>query len=258
MINDGRALVHMEENGMVKGTYNLNRFIVMQQAEYQTALSEIKAGQKRSHWMWYIFPQIAGLGHSMTAKMYEIERLEEAREYMDNEYLRNNLVEITRAVLECENDDIEYIMGYPDNLKLCSCMTLFEIVAPSIKEFGQVLDRFFGGKRDERTIALVNRPKTIGYQAPQYYNAKDYRDYRHITAINGVLEDFAKQAQSIDEPDWYIKGASLYFTYENEYYVIWPGDVDTTPGVFDRMSYRLIDALYDAGASDMFYAGMMD
>lgn len=136
-------------------SYELERFIVAQERDYATALKEIKSGCKRSHWMWYIFPQISGLGHSPIAKKYEIVDLGEAKAYMENAYLRNNLVEISKALLECGNDDIEDIMGFPDNLKLCSSMTLFELVAPEVKVFGEVLDKFFDGNRDGRTIDLV-------------------------------------------------------------------------------------------------------
>ena len=135
--------------------YNLNRFIIAQEQNYAAALAEIEKGYKQSHWMWYIFPQISGLGHSYMAKKYEIADLQEAKAYMENEFLRNNLIEITKALLACKNDNIGEIMGFPDNYKLCSCMTLFEIAAPEIKEFGMVLDRFYSGDRDKRTIELL-------------------------------------------------------------------------------------------------------
>ena len=135
--------------------YDLNRFITAQKESYAVALKEIKAGFKRSHWMWYIFPQIAGLGHSWMAKQYEIVNLDEAKAYMENDYLRNNLIEISQALLDCGNDDIGDIMGFPDNLKLCSCMTLFELAAPEEKVFGEVIDKFFDGQRDRRTLELV-------------------------------------------------------------------------------------------------------
>ena len=135
--------------------YDLDRFIVAQKRDYETALKEIRAGYKRTHWMWYIFPQISGLGFSPMAMKYEIVNLQEAKAYIENDYLKNNLVEITRALLACKNDDIEEIMGFPDNLKLFSCMTLFEIVAPEIVEFGKVIDRFYEGKRDKRTLDLL-------------------------------------------------------------------------------------------------------
>ena len=126
--------------------YDLERFVVAQERDYAIALEEIKSGYKSSHWMWYIFPQISGLGHSPMAKKYEIVDLGEAKAYIENAYLRNNLVEISRALIECGNDDIEDIMGFPDNFKLCSSMTLFEMVAPEIEEFKMVLDKFFEGK----------------------------------------------------------------------------------------------------------------
>ena len=135
--------------------YDLDRFIVAQKRDFETALKEIRAGYKRTHWMWYIFPQISGLGFSPMAMKYEIVNLQEAKAYIENDYLKNNLVEITRALLACVNDDIEEIMGFPDNLKLCSCMTLFEIAAPEIVEFGKVIDRFYEGKRDKRTLDLI-------------------------------------------------------------------------------------------------------
>ena len=130
--------------------YVLNRFVVAQERDYATALKEIKEGFKRTHWMWYIFPQIAGLGYSPMAKKYEIVDLGEAKAYMENPYLRDNLIGICKALLECENDDIEDIMGFPDNLKLCSSMTLFELAAPEVEVFKKVLDVYFEGKRDKK------------------------------------------------------------------------------------------------------------
>ena len=93
------------------------------------------------------------------AKQYEIVNLDEAKAYIENEYLRNNLIEISQALLECGNDNVGDIMGFPDNLKLCSCMTLFELAAPEIKVFGKVLDKFFNGHRDQRTLELVQMSK---------------------------------------------------------------------------------------------------
>ena len=136
--------------------YNLERFIVAQQKDYKTALKEIKSGKKQSHWMWYIFPQIAGLGGlSAMSRQYEIKELGEAKAYMANDYLRNNLIEISRALLECDSNNPVEVLGFPDNLKLLSSMTLFELVAPEVKEFKLVLDKFFDGYRDERTIEFA-------------------------------------------------------------------------------------------------------
>lgn len=133
--------------------YDLERFIVAHERDYVTALEEIRNGKKETHWMWYIFPQIAGLGGlSETSRFYEIKDLSEAKAYMANEYLRNHLIEISGALLECESDNPVEILGFPDNLKLLSSMTLFDLVAPEVRVFGKVLDKFFNGYRDDRTI----------------------------------------------------------------------------------------------------------
>ena len=134
---------------------NLDRFITAQETNYAIALKEIREGFKRSHWMWYIFPQITGLGQSWMAKQYEIVNLDEAKAYIENDYLRNNLIEISQALLDCGNDNISEIMGAPDDLKLRSCMTLFELAAPEIEIFGEVLDKFFDGNRDMKTLEIV-------------------------------------------------------------------------------------------------------
>lgn len=136
--------------------YDLKRFIEAQERDYATALAEIKSGQKKTHWMWYIFPQIAGLGGlSEMSRFYEIMDLDEAKAYMANEYLRSNLIEISRALLECDNNNPVEVLGFPDNLKLLSSMTLFDLVAPEVREFGMVLEKFFDGYRDDRTLDFV-------------------------------------------------------------------------------------------------------
>ena len=135
--------------------YNIERFIKIQKEDYAMALKEIKNGRKRNHWMWYIFPQIKGLGTSAMAQYYGLENLEEAKEYYNNDYLRKNLLEITKALLSLDNTNIESILGYPDNLKLLSCMTLFEIVDKNENVFSQILDKYYNGKRDTNTIHLI-------------------------------------------------------------------------------------------------------
>ena len=114
---------------------NLDRFVKAQEQDYSVALQEIKSGHKRSHWIWYIFPQIKGLGYSETAQYYSIEDVEEAKAYLNNEYLHNNLVKICQELLKLKSNDIVDIMGYPNNLKLCSSMTLFNFIAPDEKIF---------------------------------------------------------------------------------------------------------------------------
>ena len=135
---------------------DLSRFLEAQKHSYASALSEIRNGRKRSHWMWYIFPQIAGLGFSSTAQYYAIRDLSEARAYLEEPVLRSRLLEISSALLELPGDDATQILGWPDDLKLRSCMTLFLHADPSIPVFQQVLDKFYAGSEDERTVALLN------------------------------------------------------------------------------------------------------
>ena len=134
---------------------SIERFLKAQASDYDTALAEIRAGHKRSHWIWYIFPQLEGLGHSMTAEYYGISGMEEAREYLAHPVLRQRLVEISKALLELPVNDAYEVMGSPDNLKLRSSMTLFALADPSCSVFHQVLDKFFGGKMDEKTEELL-------------------------------------------------------------------------------------------------------
>ena len=134
--------------------YDLSRFLKAQEMDYSTALEEIKAGHKSSHWIWYIFPQLGALGFSPTAKFYGIADLNEARAYLEDNLLRNRLLTISQALLDLPGNDIDTIMGYPDNLKLCSSMTLFHLAEPDCEIFQKVLDKYFDGKPDEKTIAL--------------------------------------------------------------------------------------------------------
>ena len=135
----------------------LDRFVKAQQYDYDTALREIRAGRKRSHWMWYSFPQLQGLGFSSTAQFYGIRDLEEAKDYMEHPVLGARLVEISEALLPLETSDPGTVMGYPDDLKLRSCMTLFELAAPDQPVFAQVLEKYYGGHRDRRTLELLGK-----------------------------------------------------------------------------------------------------
>lgn len=137
----------------------LERFLTAQRHSYKTALQEIQNGQKRSHWMWYIFPQIAGLGYSETAQYYAIRDMEEAKGYLRNDVLRSRLLEISQALLETESDDAAYVMGWPDDRKLKSSMTLFLLAEPDCKAFQKVLDKFFQGKLDQRTVDILAEQK---------------------------------------------------------------------------------------------------
>ena len=135
--------------------FDLNRFKEAQAEDYETALEEIERGRKESHWIWYIFPQLKELGHSYNAKYYGIDGLDEAKAYMADAELRRNLLEITDALLRQPDKDIHRVMGSPDDLKLRSCMTLFEAAAPDCSVFGEVLDRFYSGERDDATLKLL-------------------------------------------------------------------------------------------------------
>ena len=135
--------------------YNLDRFIQAQSYDYKIALDEIRNGRKQSCWMWYVFPQICGLGHSYMAKMYEIVNIEEAREYLAHPVLGSRLQEVCQVALETDTDDAGMVFGFPDNLKLCSSMTLFEQADPDNPVFAKVLDKYFQGKRDEATLRIL-------------------------------------------------------------------------------------------------------
>ena len=138
---------------------DLERFLIAQQTYYRIALQEIKSGQKRRHWMWVIFPQIAGLGYSETARYYAIKDMGEAKAYMEDYTLSSNLIEISQALLDVDSDDATAVMGWPDNLKLKSSMTLFALAKPECEVFQKVLDKFFHGKRDQKTIEILQDKK---------------------------------------------------------------------------------------------------
>lgn len=134
----------------------LQRFINAQANIYETALKEIQSGRKRSHWMWFIFPQLKGLGRSPTSMYYGLDGVEEAREYLNNPILGARLREITKALLMLPDTNPHSIFGSPDDMKLRSCMTLFDTIEPN-SIFRQVIDKFFQGRQDTRTLSILNR-----------------------------------------------------------------------------------------------------
>lgn len=140
---------------MENNNCQLQRFILAQEINhaYDKALEEIKAGRKQSHWIWYVFPQIVGLGYSSKSRYYGITSLEEAKEYLEDETLRNRLYEITNALMEQEGS-AEEIFGGIDAIKVRSCMTLFDLVSPD-DVFSKVLEKFYEGSKCERTISIV-------------------------------------------------------------------------------------------------------
>lgn len=138
-------------------TTDLNRFLTAQQGGvYDNALNELKNGRKCSHWMWFIFPQIKGLGYSETAKYYAIKNKEEASQYLNHPVLGKRLLACTNAVLAIENKSALAIFGEPDNLKLNSCMTLFAQLTNASPVFSRVIDKHFNGKPDTKTLALLD------------------------------------------------------------------------------------------------------
>ena len=141
--------------------YDLNRFLSAQRRDYAAALREIRSGRKRSHWIWYIFPQVAGLGMSSTSQFYAISGLDEARAYLSEPTLRAHLMEISSALLALEESDPTAVFGFPDvvgfrdELTQGSSMTLFAAAAPDEPVFSAVLDKFFGGQPDSRTLQIL-------------------------------------------------------------------------------------------------------
>ena len=131
--------------------YDLERFIEAQQLDYASALNEVNEGEKRGHWIWYIFPQIKGLGHSYNSEFYGISSKEEAKAYLGHPVLGVRLREITQALLDCDNLSADDIFGFPDVLKVRSCMTLFDLVAPD-DIFNKVLYKYYEGQRCDKTI----------------------------------------------------------------------------------------------------------
>ena len=137
---------------------DLDRFLDAQQGKYETALAEVRAGRKRSHWMWYVFPQVAGLGFSAMSQRYAIRDADEARAYLAHPVLGVRLVECCEAALSVAGRSAYEIFGSPDDLKFCSSATLFASVSAPGSVFERVLDRYFAGRRDERTVELLGLP----------------------------------------------------------------------------------------------------
>jgi uncharacterized protein (DUF1810 family) len=136
--------------------YRLERFVKAQDGAHARALGELRTGRKAGHWMWFVFPQVAGLGSSPASQHYAIDSLGEARAFLDHPVLGSRLVMCARAVLSHPDRTAREIMGSPDDAKLRSSMTLFALAAGSEPVFQQVLDTFFAGERDSRTVALLD------------------------------------------------------------------------------------------------------
>lgn len=140
---------------MADDPFHLERFLKAQEDDYESALGEIRAGEKRSHWIWYIFPQIDGLAFSSTSKYYAIRSLEEARAYLAHPVLGPRLLACAEALLEVRDRSAAEIFGFPDDVKVRSCATLFAQASAAPSIFDRILDRYYNGERDPRTLALL-------------------------------------------------------------------------------------------------------
>ena len=162
--------------------FNLERFVEAQNGRcdsYETALREIKDGKKYSHWIWYVFPQIKGLGHSYYSEFYGISGLEEAEAFLSHDLLGSRLREIIDALLTHEGKSAQSIMGPIDDLKLCSCMTLFDLVSPD-DIFAEVLDGFYDGKRCKKTLMRLGKRAELKKKLITFNKLTITKDWRVI------------------------------------------------------------------------------
>jgi len=140
--------------------FDLNRFLKAQDDDYNRALSELTNGRKRTHWMWFIFPQIDGLAFSSMSQFYAIKSVDEAKAYLAHPVLGSRLLECAEAVVAVNGKSITEIMGSPDDLKLRSCATLFAEVSESGSVFERILEKYYHGERDERTLDQLKKLRT--------------------------------------------------------------------------------------------------
>jgi uncharacterized protein (DUF1810 family) len=136
---------------------NLQRFLDAQETDYAIALAEVRKGRKHSHWMWYIFPQIQGLGYSSTSQFYALKDLQEAQAYLEHPLLGSRLVGICQELYKLESQDARAIFGSPDDLKLKSSMTLFSALPNTNAIFQSILDKFYQGNKDVKTLQIINK-----------------------------------------------------------------------------------------------------
>jgi len=170
------------------GNYDLERFLKAQEYDYKEALNEIKTGHKNGHWIWYIFPQIKGLGHSYNSEFYGISNKAEAKVYLEHPELGKRLREITKALLDCNNPSAFNILGFPDVLKVQSCMTLFDLVSPN-DIFNEVLEKFYEGKRCEKTVMR------LGYREEKLKNQIKLSKLTITKDYSIMLSDYNKEVK---------------------------------------------------------------
>ena len=153
---ESRGMANPNEPGGASDRCDLDRFVEAQDDDYEQALSEIRSGRKRSHWMWYVFPQLDGLGFSSTSKRYAIKSKAEAAAYLSHPVLGPRLRECAEAVLQVQGRSALEIFGSPDDMKLRSCATLFARVSPAGSVFHRLLDNYFQGEPDAKTLRLLD------------------------------------------------------------------------------------------------------
>lgn len=214
----------VEALGEGEAHYDLDRFLKPQEYAYASALREIKGGQKQGHWIWYIFPQIKGLGHSYNSEYYGISNLEEAMVYLAHPILGARLREITEALLYCGNNSADDILGFPDVLKVRSCMTLFDLVSPN-DIFHEVLYKYYEGQRCDKTIwrlgfhenKLKNQTKlsrlTITKDCAVFLTDYENKELKMEPLVKAVYLLFLKHPEGIafkQLPDFRKELADLY------------------------------------------------
>ena len=147
--------VEIVQTQMLVDKHNLNRFLEAQVTTYEVAMLELARGRKESHWIWYIFPQIEGLGSSDTAKLYAIKSLEEGRAYLRHPELGPRLIEACEILLSLKDESMDEVMGFPDDLKLLSSMTLFESISESNSIFTKIIEIYFDDQRDKASLRII-------------------------------------------------------------------------------------------------------
>lgn len=194
--------------------HDLQRFVEAQENMYSVALQEIKESYKRSHWMWFIFPQLFGIGDSDKAHKYGIANIEEARSYMQHSILGPRLLEVSKTVLSLSPDICPAFLGWLDGLKLRSCMTLFAEACPEYEIFQEVLDKFFEGEKDQLTLKLLSGKKNIvlynNYAItgwPCYYFTVDARD-KYNMKIEKYCQALKEGAKDLS---WFQKVRLFFF-----------------------------------------------
>jgi uncharacterized protein (DUF1810 family) len=155
-------MADMHEPAGASDPHNLNRFVEAQVDDYEQALGEIRSGRKKSHWMWYIFPQFDGLGFSSTSRRYSIKSVAEARAYLAHPVLGPRLRECAEAVLDVEGRSAFEIFGSPDDMKLRSCATLFAYVSPQGSVFERLIGKYYRGEGDGKSLRLLENPPNHG------------------------------------------------------------------------------------------------